>query len=130
MPLVERGEHEPPAGRLRERLRAHQFEGAGDGRLEVGVGQAHEVLRLLEPVPQGVHLGLQFVLPLAGGFEFLNHNGLSVGVEVGAVDLLFHANRVGVPDAARKLLGELALNDLRQAAQFLLDRFRFTDHRL
>ena len=97
---------------------------------EMGLVEADTLLRVVEQRAEAVDLLAQGGLPLAGRFQFVV-DGATVMRHRGRPRRSRRpAGQSRAADALAERLGQLGIDDLGQAAEFLLDRLRLADQHL
>ena len=89
--------------------------------------QADALLRVGKQAAQRIDLLSQGVLAVACGFEFFLHRATAFRVEVGRVNLLLKCIDLVATDSSFQRVRQPHVNDLGEAAEFLLDRLGLAD---
>ena len=93
----------------------------------MGFFEADGLLRLVQSRAEQVDLFAQVVLTLAGRFQFIVHGLPLFGIEVGGFDVVLQGVDPIAADTELQRVGQAGVDDLGQAAEFLLDGLRLAD---
>ena len=115
---------------LGERLGTQELEGAGERVAERRRLEADPVARRLEQRLAALDLRLQVLLALARGLELLLGDALLLRVEVRLLDLARQLLGIAVADALAEPTLDVVVDDLREAAELLLDGLGLPDEHL
>ena len=115
---------------FRERLGAEELEGAGERIAERRRLEARPVAGGLEQALAALDLRLQVFLAFARRLELFLGDALLLRVEVRLLDLARQLLGVAVADALAEAALDVVVDDLREAAELLLDRLRLPDQHL
>ena len=108
-----------------QRLRPQEFKRTGDRVAKRFGVETHPSARPLQVVSATLDLARQVILALAGVLQFRLGRAFPGLGEIGGLNLESQPIDVAMADTALELPLNVVVDDLGQAAEFLLDRLRF-----